>query len=161
MDADNRRYVRVPSSISIDFYSDNSNLSIFNRTLNISRTGAYFQTAQKVRPDSIITIALPLARAAQKFGKDKVECTAKVIRVEKYFAHRAGRFYGVGIQFIDMSVEDWKMILKTISTFTANGQTKSITTSEMDQEQVRRIMISERFSGELRREVKEHIKDIF
>jgi Tfp pilus assembly protein PilZ len=80
--AKGRAPLELPVKVTRQIYG--TTLEDFSETINISRTGAYFQTSQNYNVGEIVQVVLPY-----KEGQQAIPVSARVIRIDQ----RPGSYY--------------------------------------------------------------------
>lgn len=106
---DRRKAERKDAMIPVDLETRGGHINLFLRTANISKGGAFIETDQPLPVGSEIglTLAIPNLEGGPLAQPYKVTCRAVITHTQDNNRHGPR---GMGVQFLDLSEEDWRII---------------------------------------------------
>ena len=110
MGFEKRRFPRLKAVIPIDYQIDEYTLSLFNQTLDISRSGVYLISSNNIIKGVDIDLKFALFGKNLESSMVQVPLKGHVVRTEKL----DDNLLGVGIKFCDCNGEAWSILKQGI-----------------------------------------------
>lgn len=114
MSSEQRTSERVDAKLMVDFSLDPENVFLFNKTSNVSKAGVFISTETPLPAGTELEVIIYPKHEDPEIATHEVVIPSKVVRSWTKDEVGEGMSPGMGVQFLSMKEEDWKLIESAI-----------------------------------------------